>query len=353
MRNPVNYNLFAGGSSGGTAAAIAAGFCKIGLGTDTNGSCRIPASLCGIYGYRPTINRYPLEGVVPLSHTRDTIGLLADNLDDIELFDSILTSGEGRVSPGCYGTLHEKIRLGVSKYYFYMSISKEVAAATEEVLQKIKDKNTVELVNVDMIGIERLIPKGMAIVEHELNIDLPKFLEDNNVGISYDEIIEGIASPDVKRLFETCKEKFDSGNTSEKYETDLQGMEKLTDFYETFFHKHKLDGLIYPTLPVEAKPIEENMDSLMMDGRYVNTGKTLVQNTDPGSIAGVPSITLPLAKTSNGLPVGIQIETLQSHDRLQFEIAAAVRDSVFENDDVNGTNNADDDAFLANDDSLV
>ena len=153
--------------------------------------------------------------------------------------------------------------------------------------------------------------------------------------------------------FEMCKEKFDSGNTNEKYEADLQGRAKLTDFYETFFDKHKLDGLIYPTLPIEAKPIEENMDSLMMDGRYVNTMKTLVQNTDPGSIAGVPSITLPLAKTSNGLPVGIQIETLQSHDRLLFEIAAAVRDSVLGNDGVNGTNNTNDESFFANDDSLV
>jgi len=75
VRNPADLTLFAGGSSGGTAAAIAAGFVKVGLGSDTGGSIRIPASLCGVYGYRPTTNRYPSEGLVPISNTRDTIGI--------------------------------------------------------------------------------------------------------------------------------------------------------------------------------------------------------------------------------------------------------------------------------------
>merc|ERR1712183_520398 len=70
VRNPADRSLFSGGSSGGTAAAIAAGFVKVGLGTDNMGSVRIPAALCGVYGYRPTVNRYPSEGVVTISHTR-------------------------------------------------------------------------------------------------------------------------------------------------------------------------------------------------------------------------------------------------------------------------------------------
>ena len=334
VRNPVDSTLFAGGSSGGTAAAIAAGFVNIGLGTDTGGSCRIPASLCGVYGYRPTTNRYPLEGVVPLSHTRDTIGLLANNLSDIELFDSIITSGDERChSPGFYGTLYrygDKIRLGVSKFYFFVSLSNEVKTAVELVLKRLSTKNNIELVYEGMIGIERLQKHDFDLEAHELNTDLPKFLEEYNTGVSYDELIEGITSPDVERFFKESREKYLSDKTEGPYLKALEERTKLKDFYETFFDKHRLDAIIYPTTPIEAKPVNDCHPSILMDGKHVNTMKTLIQNTNPGSYAGIPSISLPLAKTSDGLPVGIQIETLENHDRLLFEIAAVVRDAVLE-----------------------
>ena len=158
---------------------------------------------------------------------------------------------------------------------------------------------------------------------------LPEFLEVNKVGISYEDVLEGIASPDVKKLFTESKEEFDSGESHNKYETALKERSKLMELYENCFNNHKLDALIYPTIPVEGKPIEDNMENLLVDGRHVNTVHTLIQNTSPGSFAGVPSLSLPLAAASNGLPIGIQIEALTSHDRLMFEIAAEVRDAVF------------------------
>ena len=337
VRNPADRSLFSGGSSGGTAAAIAAGFVKVGLGTDNMGSVRIPAALCGVYGYRPTVNRYPSEGVVTISHTRDTIGLLADNLEDIELFDSIITTGshsdERSHSPGFYGTLYrygDKIRLGVSKFYFFLSLSKEVNMAVENILQKLSTKNNIELVNADMMGIERLVKKDNAIMEHELNIDLPKFLKDYNTGVSFDDLVDEIASPDVERIVGDSREKFASGKTESLYQEALEERATLKDFYETFFDKHRLDAIIYPTTPLEAKPTDDCESRVLMDGRNVNTYKTFIQNTSPGSYAGIPSISLPLAKTSSGLPIGIQLETLENHDRLLFEIAGVVRDAVVE-----------------------
>ena len=333
VRHPIDRTLFSGGSSGGTAAAIAAGFVNIGLGTDTGGSVTIPASLCGVYGYRPTTNRYPSRGVVPLSHTRDTIGLLANNLKDIELFDSIITTGDERsLSPGCYGTLYQygdKIRLGVSKFYFFLSLSKGIDEAVGAILETLSMNDNIELVNAEMIGIERLVKKQAAIVEHEVNIDLPKFLEEYNTGVSYDDLIEGIVSPDVELLFTNSKQKFDSGKSEEAYQEALEERIQLKDFYETFFDKHRLDAIIYPTTPVEAKSTEDCHPSIIMNGKHVNTFKTLTQNTGPGSYAGIPSISMPLTETSAGLPVGIQLETLENHDRLLFEIAAVVRDAIF------------------------
>ena len=91
VRNPADPSMIPGGSSGGTAAAIAAGIFPAGLGTDTGGSCRIPAALCGVIGFRPTTGRYDGDGVVPISHTRDTVGPLARSVRDIALFDSVLS----------------------------------------------------------------------------------------------------------------------------------------------------------------------------------------------------------------------------------------------------------------------
>ena len=77
--------MIAGGNSGGVAGAVASGIAKIGIGVDTFGSCRIPSSLCGTYGYRPTTGRYTLKGIVPISYTADAIGIITTNLDDIIL----------------------------------------------------------------------------------------------------------------------------------------------------------------------------------------------------------------------------------------------------------------------------
>ena len=290
-----------------------------------------------MYGYRPTTKRYSSKGIVPLSHSTDTIGLLANNLEDIELFDSIITCGDERSnSPGCYGTLYnygDRIRIGVSKFYFFMSLSMDVGTPVLEILETLSKNSKIELVDAEMIGIERLVKKSSALIEHEVNIDLPKFLHEYNTGISFDNLIDGILSDDVEELIEKSKEKFDSGRTKVDYRAALQERIRLREFYEKFFEKHQLDAIIYPTTPIEAKSTEDCHPSIIMDGKHVHTLKTLTQNTDPGSYAGLPSISMPLAKTSAGLPVGIQLETLENHDRLLFEIAAVVRDAIFKKEE--------------------
>ena len=89
-RNPYDPSKIPGGSSGGTAVAVSSRQFPAGLGTDTGGSVRIPAALCGIYGYRPTTGRYREGGVIPISKTRDTVGPMARCMKDIVLLDSII-----------------------------------------------------------------------------------------------------------------------------------------------------------------------------------------------------------------------------------------------------------------------
>ena len=124
-----------------------------------------------------------------------------------------------------------------------------------------------------------------------------------------------------------------------------------------FFDKHRLDAILYPTTPIEAKSTEDCEPSILMDGKRVNTLKTLTQNTLPGSYAGIPSISMPLAKTSAGLPVGIQVEVLENQDRLLFEIAGVVRDAVLDenstNDEQNDKNGKEDKNDKGNDELLL
>jgi mandelamide amidase len=98
-RNPYNPECIPGGSSGGSAAAVAAGIAPFALGSDTGGSVRIPAALCGIAGLRPTLGRYPQEGIVPISPTRDTAGPLARTVEDLALVDGVISGDASALQP--------------------------------------------------------------------------------------------------------------------------------------------------------------------------------------------------------------------------------------------------------------
>ena len=136
VRNPKNTDMIPGGSSGGTAAAIAAGIFPAGLGTDTGGSCRIPAALCGIVGFRPTTGRYDGKGIVPISHTRDTVGPLARSVRDIVLFDKVLS---GHASYNSSSNISD-FKIGVPRHVFFDNLDPLVAQAIEKQLTNLSSK---------------------------------------------------------------------------------------------------------------------------------------------------------------------------------------------------------------------
>ena len=211
-----------------------------------------------------------------------------------------------------------KIRLGVSKQYFFSSLSDEVRKEVERALKQLDSSKEVEIVYADMKGIEGLRKCHWYMFEHEVSIDLPRFLDEYNTGVSIKELIEQIASPDVKKLMQDSRQGFVDGKTWEPYSESLKERVLLRKLYENFLDEHRLDAMIYPTTPIAAKSIEEMR-------KQVDTIHTYFQNTDPGAQAGIPSISLPLCKGSNGRPIGIQLETYGYHDRQLFEIARIVR----------------------------
>lgn len=134
VHNPYNQMMSAGGSSSGSAAAVAAGMAPAALGSDTAGSIRIPAAHCGVVGFRPSTGRYPSEGLVPLFHTRDAPGLMARSVEDIALLDEVI-SGDG---DGSQVELRG-LRIGLPRDYFFADLDSRVAAVIERELSRLQD----------------------------------------------------------------------------------------------------------------------------------------------------------------------------------------------------------------------
>ena len=313
VKNPVNPLYFAGGSSGGTAAAIKAGIVNVGLGTDTGGSCRIPAALCGVFGFRPTAGLYSSEGVIPLSTTRDTPGLLANSIEDIILLDEVITSEKNteKVDP-------KTIRIGIPKSYFYKDLSKGVKKISDETLSKLKD-NGIQLVEVDINGIPDLLTESINIVLHETYVSLNKYLRIYSKNITYKEVVKKIASPDVKGLF-------DSGAITENpnYNFAIQERQKLREAYKDYFSSNNLDAILYPTTPLEASIINGSDETVELNGKQVPTFPTYIRNMNPGSYAGLPGISFPAGESKEGLPIGMHLEGSIGSDKKLLKIATIV-----------------------------
>jgi mandelamide amidase len=130
--NPYDPVVIAGGSSGGSAVAVASGVVPVALGTDTAGSCRVPASLSGCVGFKPTIGRYPSAGLIPLSLTRDAIGTFARDVAHVILVDCVLTGSAPAPTQSIAGK-----RLGIPRPYFYNNLDQDVRNTIDLALEKL------------------------------------------------------------------------------------------------------------------------------------------------------------------------------------------------------------------------
>jgi mandelamide amidase len=316
VANPFDTTTFAGGSSGGTASAIATGIAPAGLGTDTGGSIRIPAALTGTVGFRPSTGRYPLSGVTPISHTRDTIGLIAWNVADLILLDKVIDT-HGAVVPSLAAG---EIRLGVPRTYYYANLDEQSARIIDNALIQLADAG-ITLIEVDPAGIGPLVAQsGFPIALYEAVHDLADYLEAFDTGVTLAELAEATASPDVRGIFAGITGE---GQVSEEaYTAAMSVREELRQAFRKYFSDHDLDAIVFPTTLLPARPIENSMQTVELNGAQVPTFPTYIHNTEPGSIAALPGISLPVGLTAEGLPVAIGIDGPENSDRRLLAIAA-------------------------------
>ena len=309
----------AGGSSGGTAAAVAAGIAPAGLGTDTGGSVRIPAALNGLVGLRPTMSRYSQQEMTVVSTTRDTIGPMAKTIADVALLDGVITGGNTSVQPAEL----KGLRLGVPREYFYENLDPEVRGLIEKTLAALAREGVI-LVEADLPDIQSLNERvSMDIVMYETAQLLPHYLQSNNTGVSLKQLLAGIESPDVKSIL---GQVFSKPVSHDVYINALSvERPRLQQVFAHYFSENNVDAMIFPTTPLPARHIEGNEEFIELNGEAAATFPTYIRNTDPASNAGIPALTLPMGLTKDGLPLGLELDGPVGSDRRLLEIGLSLQ----------------------------
>ncbi len=291
VHNPWDPACIAGGSSGGSAASVAAGLVYGAIGTDTAGSIREPGALCGIVGLKPTYGCVSARGVIPLSLSLDHIGPIASTVSDAAvMLQAIAGYDEGDTNSAdvavpdylaAIGDGSKPARVGVPRKFFYEDLDPEIASAVEQALGIIKTL-------------------GGDLCEIELDVPTDRTLQTAEAYAYHADFVS--RSPE-QYLPETLR-RIRKGEdiTSEEVEQRRRELQKIRGEIKHVFED--VDFLVIPTTPVPAPAIAElkqNPDLLRPREML------LLRNTRPANVWGLPAISVPCGFTSAGLPIGLQI----------------------------------------------
>lgn len=319
VRNAYDSKRVAGGSSSGNGAALGARMAPAALGTDTGGSLRIPCSFNGCAALRPTVGRYPTEGIAPLSHTRDTAGPMAQSVSDLALIDRIVVGGS-TIQPANL----RRIRLGIVPE-FMANLDDDTRAVTNAALEKLR-KAGVTLVTVEIPHLRQLDSEAeFPIVTYEIRDDLEAYLIKYHTGLDLKKLVSMMASQDEKKIYEEqilprqMRVANGEQDLSAAYEHAMRvSRPKMQELYRDTFAKYHLDALVFPTEPRVAPEAGAEVSDM-------DVFKTIIQNTGPGSVVGIPGLTLPsgLGRES-GLPIGLEIDGPAGSDRHLLSIGISI-----------------------------
>lgn len=307
-RNPHNPKHMAGGSSSGPAAAVAAGMVPFSLGTDTNGSIRVPSSYCGLFGFKPTFGRLSRAGVFPFCASLDHIGPLATSTADLALvYDALLgwdanDPVQSDRSPEPVGQQLEQgaggLRIAVAEGYFRSRGSATAYAAVDKVARALDVSRTAELPQA-----ERARAAAFLITAAEsagLHLDRLKTRAEDFDPMMRDRLLAGAMIP---APWVTQAQRF-----RQWYQAQVAKVFKDVDI------------ILAPATPTVA--LEIGQQSVMLDGQSVPARQGIGIYTQPISFAGLPVVTVPVwQQDGTGLPIGVQIIAAPWHEAQALRIA--------------------------------
>jgi aspartyl-tRNA(Asn)/glutamyl-tRNA(Gln) amidotransferase subunit A len=296
-RNPHDTRRITGGSSGGSGAAVAANLCYGGLGSDTGGSIRIPAALCGIVGMKPTFGRVSKSGVFPLSWTLDHVGPITRTVEDNALMLNVL-AGHDQEDPYSVDRPAEDfardLRRGVKggkicipRGFFFDHVDEEVTARLHQAVEVFRslgaEVREVEIPNLwDTLHAQRLILGAEAYAVHQDRLEN----EPDRFG---DEVSERLMDGERVKAYRYANAR-------------RRGMLATDEFDRAL---DDVDVLLTPTLPIVATEIGQREVDI---GEYKESVRSaLTRFTGPTDLTGHPSLSVPCGTTASGLPVGLQL----------------------------------------------
>jgi len=329
-KNPLNTKKVPGGSSSGPAAALAAKFVLGGLGSDTGGSIRQPASFCGIYGLKPTYGRISRSGLIAMASSLDQIGPMALSIDDLAIILNFIQGKDKKDSTSLESSEiktpvqakdPKKVRLGIPKNIQKPKNKKE-KEAFEDVIKKLK-KNGVEFVDLDLSNLDYALAVYYIIMPAEISANLSRF-DGIRYGFKKNEkdLLDIYKKTRSEGFGDEVKTRIMLGNFSlshgyhDKYYLRAQKIRNLIkdDFKKAF--NNNIDGILLPTTPETAFNLGEKIDDPI--NMYLSDIYTV-----PANLAGLPALSMP-GKLIDGLYAGIQIIGDRFQDEKILEIAKMI-----------------------------
>jgi mandelamide amidase len=242
---------------------------------------------------------------------------MARTVSDVVLLDAVITGGAREAAPASLAA----VRLGLPKQ-LVSDTDPETARLFEAAVAKLRGAGAT-IVDVDLAEVVALNAKvGFPVALYEVKGDLNKFVE--AAGTDIRKVAAAIASPDVKGVFE--KMVLGPDAPPENVYKDAVGPHRaeLVAAYNKVFDDNKLDALVFPTTPLPAQPIKGSDENVTLNGKQVPTFQTFIRNTDPGSNAGIPGLSVPIGLTRDKLPVGLELDGPAGSDRRLLSIGLAV-----------------------------
>ena len=295
--NPHDARRITGGSSGGSGAAVAANFCYGALGSDTGGSIRIPAALCGTVGMKPTFGRVSKSGVFPLSWSLDHVGPITRTVEDNALMLNVLTGHDpedpysvDHPAEDFARYLQRGLRgagIGLPTSFYFDQVDEEVGVLVREAMEVFRSLGAqvreVEIPNlVDTLHAQRLILGAEAYAVHEERLE-------NEPEAFDEEVCERLMDGARPRAYRYANARRRGVLATDEFDHALQGV----------------DVLLTPTLPIVATEIGQR--EVCIGNNKESVRSALTRYTGPTDLTGHPSLSIPCGITTSGLPVGLQL----------------------------------------------